>query len=88
MISARRGERRMLPARLAEAARCFSEREGVTLFMALMAAFKALLNRYPGQTDIPVATMSPTESSRDRRAYRPSGQHRHFPHQSRGRAQS
>jgi amino acid adenylation domain-containing protein len=33
-----------------------SRREGVTLFMALSAAFKVLLHRYSGQTDIVVGT--------------------------------
>jgi amino acid adenylation domain-containing protein len=33
-----------------------SRREGVTLFMTLLAAFKVLLHRYSGQTDIVVGT--------------------------------
>jgi amino acid adenylation domain-containing protein len=32
----------------------FSRREGVTLFMSLLAAFNALLHRYTGQTDLVV----------------------------------
>jgi hypothetical protein len=46
----------ILPADLAEAARRFSHGEGGTLFMALVAAFKALLHRYLGQDDLRVAT--------------------------------
>ncbi|HKY27539.1 MAG TPA: amino acid adenylation domain-containing protein [Pyrinomonadaceae bacterium] len=34
----------------------FSQREGVTLFMTLLAAFKTLLYRYSGQQDIVVGT--------------------------------
>lgn len=45
-----------LPAGLAEALRTLSRREGVTLFMVLLAAFKALLFRYTGQADISVGT--------------------------------
>jgi non-ribosomal peptide synthetase component F len=46
----------ILPADLAEAARGFSHGEGGTLFMVLVAAFKALLHRYLGQEDLRVAT--------------------------------
>ena len=46
----------ILPADLAEAARRFAHGEGSTLFMALVAAFKALLHRYLGQEDLRVAT--------------------------------
>jgi len=46
----------VLPADLAEAARRFSHGEGGTLFMVLVAAFKALLHRYLGQNDLRVAT--------------------------------
>jgi acyl-CoA synthetase (AMP-forming)/AMP-acid ligase II len=45
-----------LPAGLADAARRFSQREGGTLFMALVAALKTLLHRYLGQDDLRVAT--------------------------------
>lgn len=44
------------PAKLSEAAKEFSQREGVTLFMTLMAALKALLHRYTGASDLRVAT--------------------------------
>jgi amino acid adenylation domain-containing protein len=36
--------------------RSFSRRQGVTLFMTLLAAFKILLRRYSGQTDIAVGS--------------------------------
>ena len=45
-----------LPASLAEAAKRFSQQEGGTLFMALVAALKTLLHRYLGQDDVRVAT--------------------------------
>jgi alpha-ketoglutarate-dependent taurine dioxygenase len=41
---------------LTEALRAFSQREGVTLFMTLLAAYKALLYRYSEQQDILVGT--------------------------------
>jgi acyl-CoA synthetase (AMP-forming)/AMP-acid ligase II/acyl carrier protein len=46
-----------IPASLSEAAKRFSHREGSTLFMALVAAFKTLLYRYFGQQDLRVATL-------------------------------
>ena len=45
-----------IPTPLAEALRALSRREGATLFMVLLAAFKALLFRYTGQADISVGT--------------------------------
>ncbi len=45
-----------LSADLSESITALSRREGVTLFMALLAAFKALLFRYTGQSDIVVGT--------------------------------
>ena len=45
-----------LPATLSEAAKNFSQREGVTLFMTLMAALKTLLLHYTGLDDLRVAT--------------------------------
>lgn len=45
-----------LPASLAEAARRFARQEGGTLFMALVAALKALLHRYQDQDDVRVIT--------------------------------
>ncbi|MGE0127963.1 MAG: amino acid adenylation domain-containing protein [Blastocatellales bacterium] len=41
-----------LSAQLSETLKSFSNQEGVTLFMTLLAAFKALLHRYTGQDDI------------------------------------
>jgi len=46
-----------LPAKLSEAAKRFSQREGVTLFMTLIAAFKTVLHRYTGEDDVRVATL-------------------------------
>jgi amino acid adenylation domain-containing protein len=45
-----------LTKELADALQAMSRREGVTLFMTLLAAFKVLLGRYTGQTDIVVGT--------------------------------
>jgi acyl-CoA synthetase (AMP-forming)/AMP-acid ligase II len=45
-----------LPARVSEAAKRLSQREGVTLFMTLIAAFKTLFHRYTGEHDLRVAT--------------------------------
>jgi len=46
-----------LPATLSEAAKRFSQEEGGTLFMALVAAFKTLLHRYVADEDLRVATL-------------------------------
>jgi acyl-CoA synthetase (AMP-forming)/AMP-acid ligase II/acyl carrier protein len=46
-----------LPAHLVEGAKRLSQREGVTLFMTLVAALKTLLHRYLGQDDLRVATL-------------------------------
>ncbi len=45
-----------LPSPLLEQLKAQSRREGVTLFMTLLAAFKTLLYRYAGQEDIVVGT--------------------------------
>ena len=45
-----------LSPRLTKALRTLSQQEGVTLFMTLMAAFKTLLYRYTGQTDIVIGS--------------------------------
>ncbi len=45
-----------IPAALGESLRALSRREGATLFMVVLAAFKALLFRYTGQADISVGT--------------------------------
>jgi len=41
-----------LPAELTEQLKTLSRREGVTLFMTLLAAFQALLHRYTNQDDV------------------------------------
>jgi alpha-ketoglutarate-dependent taurine dioxygenase len=53
-----RGARRFftLPADLTESLSSFSRREGVTLYMLMLAAFKVLLNRYSNQDDVVVGT--------------------------------
>jgi amino acid adenylation domain-containing protein len=45
-----------LPKELSEALQAISRREGVTIFMTLLAAFKTLLCRLTGQADIIVGT--------------------------------
>jgi amino acid adenylation domain-containing protein len=45
-----------LPTTLSEAVKALGRREGVTLFMTLLAAFQTLLYRYTGQDDIVVGT--------------------------------
>jgi amino acid adenylation domain-containing protein len=45
-----------IPKPLSEALKALSHREGTTLFMTLLAAFKVLLSRYTGATDIVVGT--------------------------------
>ncbi|MEG4572782.1 amino acid adenylation domain-containing protein [Microcoleus sp. N3A4] len=47
-----------LPQTLSEAIASLSQKEGVTLYMTLLAAFKTLLYRYTGQTDIVVGTVT------------------------------
>jgi amino acid adenylation domain-containing protein len=46
----------LLPKPLTEALKTLSREEDVTLFMTLLAAFKTLLYRYTGQTDIVVGS--------------------------------
>ncbi len=46
----------MLPKDLSEALNALSRKEGVTLFMTLLAAFQILLHRYTGQEDIAVGS--------------------------------
>jgi amino acid adenylation domain-containing protein len=56
----------ILSEQLTEDLTALSQREGVTLFMTLLAAFKALLYRYTGQEDIivgsPIANRPQTET--------------------------
>ncbi|HEX6288832.1 MAG TPA: amino acid adenylation domain-containing protein [Herpetosiphonaceae bacterium] len=47
---------RLVPAALIEALNELSRREGATLFMTLLTAFKIVLARYSGQTDILVGS--------------------------------
>jgi amino acid adenylation domain-containing protein/thioester reductase-like protein len=53
-----RGARQLMavPPALAEAAGALARREGCSLFMVLLAAFQALLQRYSGQDDFCVGT--------------------------------
>ncbi|TCP54505.1 amino acid adenylation domain-containing protein [Tumebacillus sp. BK434] len=46
----------LVPLELADKLRALSQREGVSLFMTLLAAFKTLLFRYTNQTDLLVGT--------------------------------
>ncbi|MCY7297023.1 non-ribosomal peptide synthetase, partial [Alteromonas sp. a30] len=45
-----------IPQDVVDALNTLSQREGVTLYMTLLAAFNVLLHRYSGQTDIAVGT--------------------------------
>ena len=45
-----------LPASVLSRLKAFSQQEGVTLFMTLLAAFNVLLHRYTGQIDLVVGT--------------------------------
>ena len=46
----------LLPTTLQEQLKTLSQREGVTLFMTLLAAFQVLLARYSGQSDLAIGT--------------------------------
>lgn len=46
----------VLPKTLTSSLKAFSQQQGVTLFMTLLAAFKTLLYRYTGQSDIVVGS--------------------------------
>jgi amino acid adenylation domain-containing protein len=45
-----------LPAKLTTELKALTQREGVTLFMTLLAAFQTLLSRYSGQDEIVIGT--------------------------------
>ena len=45
-----------LPAELTREIKSFSQRQGVTVFMSLLAAFNGLLYRYTGQRDVIIGT--------------------------------
>ncbi|MEK7990893.1 MAG: amino acid adenylation domain-containing protein [Thiotrichaceae bacterium] len=47
-----------LDAHLVKQLKQLAQQEGVTLFMLLLSAFAVLLNRYTGQTDIPIGTVT------------------------------
>lgn len=49
---------------LSPALRFAAQKQGVTLFMVLLAGFAALLHRYSAQTDIVLGTLSPTGRKR------------------------
>jgi amino acid adenylation domain-containing protein len=58
----------LIPKQLTEALNILSRREGVTLYMMLLAAFKTLLWRYTRQDEIVVGT---AEAGRDRLEFEP-----------------
>jgi amino acid adenylation domain-containing protein len=58
-------QRLVIPAALAGRLQSFGQAHGVTLFMTLMAAFKVLLYRYSGQTDLLVGTPVANRTQRD-----------------------
>ena len=57
-IQTHRGARHLfsLPPALSEALTSYSRQQGVTLFMTLLGAFQALLQRYSGQDDIVIGS--------------------------------
>ncbi len=55
----------LLPVELTADLTAFSQREGVTLFMTLLTAFKILLSRYSNQADIIVGTVTSNRRGRD-----------------------
>ncbi len=57
----------VIPTSLSDSLKALSQREGVTLFMTLLAALKTLLYRYTGQDDIIVGM---THANRERIAIR------------------
>jgi non-ribosomal peptide synthetase component F len=74
-----------LPPRLSEALKRFSQEEGGTLFMALIAAFKTLLHLYVAEEDVRVATLV---ANRNRPPHRPASQYGDSPDESQWRSQS
>jgi Condensation domain len=58
MMDSHRGGRQyfMLSKELSEQLKALSRKEGVTLFMTLLAGFKALLYQYTGQTDLVIGS--------------------------------
>lgn len=53
---------RTLPKEFCDSLRAFCAREGVTMFMTLLAAYKVLLLRYTGQEDLVVGTPAANRS--------------------------
>lgn len=53
-----------LPKSLSEPLKQLGQREGVTLFATLLAAFATLLHRYTAQTDIIIGTVAPSGRKR------------------------
>ncbi len=57
-----------LPTTLVDSLKALAQREGVTLFMVLLASYQALLHRYSGQQDIrvgvPIANRNRVETER------------------------
>ncbi|HKX28230.1 MAG TPA: amino acid adenylation domain-containing protein, partial [Blastocatellia bacterium] len=54
-----------LPPALSAELKRFSQREGATLFMTLMAAFKTLLMRYSGEEDVSIGTAIANRTRRE-----------------------
>src|SRR2546429_6676512 len=65
--------RSVLPRKLSEGLKELSRREGVTLFMPLLAALQILLQRYTGQDDIVVG--APIANRTDRKSTRLNSSH-------------
>ena len=54
-----------LSASMTQRLKSFSKQEGVTLYITLMTAFKALLHRYTGQDDLVVGTVTAGRSQQE-----------------------
>ncbi|MGZ4032453.1 MAG: amino acid adenylation domain-containing protein, partial [Tumebacillaceae bacterium] len=66
-VASHRGavHRFVLPCELTEDLRAMCQREGVTLYMLLLAAFQTLLHRYTGQDDILVGSPTANRAARE-----------------------
>ncbi len=81
LTSGARGQSLLLSPELSEALKALSRREGVTLFMTLLAAFQTLLYRQTGQEDIAVgSTKSRSQPGGNRAADWILRQHPSFSH--------
>jgi amino acid adenylation domain-containing protein len=58
-------ERVVIEQKVSEDLKRLSQREGATLFMALMAAFKVVLMRYSGEEDVSVGTPTANRTRRE-----------------------